>query len=133
MSDYLLATPHGFYFLLKIPPDLRQQLGKRELKKAFHTSNIPPSLLQTRDNAARTQKKLLANGVDPSEIKKAHKAADISKNENSFEVVARAWHAKNVERWAESHAKIPLPEPEVLTNIFSALGQLFAIMTKKDL
>ena len=39
MADYLLATPHGFYFRMKVPPDLRIRLGKRELKKALNTSD----------------------------------------------------------------------------------------------
>jgi hypothetical protein len=39
MADYLLATPHGFYFRMKVPPDLRIRLGKRELKKALNTAD----------------------------------------------------------------------------------------------
>jgi hypothetical protein len=39
MADYLLATPYGFYFRMKVPPELRVRLGKRELKKALNTSD----------------------------------------------------------------------------------------------
>lgn len=39
MADYLLQTPHGWYFRMKVPPDLRGPLGKRELKKALNTSD----------------------------------------------------------------------------------------------
>lgn len=49
-------------------------------------------------------KKLLANGVDPGEIKKAQKAAHQDAGENSFEVVAREWHCKFAPTWSDSHA-----------------------------
>lgn len=73
---------------------------------------------QRRDDA----KKLLANGVDPGEIKKAQKAAVISSNEKSLEVVARAWHTGKVEGWAESHAKTTMERLE--KNIFPWLGAM---------
>jgi integrase len=55
---------------------------------------------QRRDEA----KKLLANGVDPNDVKKAQKAATTDGNENSFEVVAREWHTKFSPTWSDSHA-----------------------------
>jgi len=54
---------------------------------------------QRRDDA----RKLLANGVDPGETKKAVKAAGAEKAANSFEVIAREWYAKNAASWTESH------------------------------
>lgn len=54
---------------------------------------------QRRDDA----RKLLANGVDPGETKKAAKAAGAEKAANSFEVIAREWYAKNAASWTESH------------------------------
>jgi hypothetical protein len=54
-----------------------------------------------RTDAAR---KLLAEGVDPSETRKAMKSATTSKAENSFEVVAREWFEKFSPNWAESHS-----------------------------
>jgi integrase len=55
---------------------------------------------QQRDEA----KKLLANDVDPNEIKKAQKTAITAGDENSFEVVAREWHKKFSPTWSDSHA-----------------------------
>ncbi|RQS53462.1 phage integrase central domain-containing protein [Burkholderia sp. Bp8986] len=49
-------------------------------------------------------KKLLANGVDPGEAKKAKKAANLERAANSFEVIAREWFAKYAPAWAASHA-----------------------------
>ena len=50
-------------------------------------------------------RKLLANGVDPSEQRKAEKAARAECNANSFEVIAREWFYKHEPNWAASHSK----------------------------
>lgn len=50
------------------------------------------------------ERKRLANGVDPSEYRKAQKAAKAERAANSFEVVAREWHAKYSTSWSSSHA-----------------------------
>lgn len=54
-----------------------------------------------RRDAAR---RLLADGTDPGENRKATKSAKVERAANSFEVVAREWHAINVPTWAASHA-----------------------------
>lgn len=48
-------------------------------------------------------RKLLADGVDPSENRKAAKSARANQAANSFEVVAREWFAKYSTRWATNH------------------------------
>lgn len=52
-----------------------------------------------RDEARR----LLANGVDPGENRKATKAARQERAANSFEAVAREWFAKFSANWNENH------------------------------
>jgi hypothetical protein len=61
------------------------------------------SLKDARDwrDAAR---KLLADGIDPSENRKAQKSAQAERAANSFEVVAREWFAKYSPNWAASHS-----------------------------
>ena len=54
---------------------------------------------QRRDDA----RKLLADGVDPGENRKAVKAAKTERAGNSFEVIAREWFAKNSTTWTENH------------------------------
>ncbi|MCH8041891.1 MAG: integrase arm-type DNA-binding domain-containing protein [Nitrospinae bacterium] len=49
-------------------------------------------------------RKLLANGTDPSENRKAKKAAKVERAANSFEVVAREWFAKYSPNWSANHA-----------------------------
>lgn len=57
-------------------------------------------MARERRDAAR---RLLAEGVDPSENRKAQKAAQADRVANSFEVVAREWLAKQLPTWARSH------------------------------
>uniref|UniRef100_A0A831UGU7 DUF4102 domain-containing protein n=1 Tax=Geobacter metallireducens TaxID=28232 RepID=A0A831UGU7_GEOME len=71
---------------------------------------------QRREDARR----LLANGVDPGEARKAQKAAKQEAGESSFEVVAREWHAKFAPTWAESHAYWTLRRLEQY--VFPAIG-----------
>ena len=53
---------------------------------------------QKRDQASA----LMLNGVDPSDTKKAQKAASAQETE-TFEVIAREWHTKFSASWAASH------------------------------
>jgi integrase len=61
------------------------------------------SLARAREkrHEART---LLADGNDPSENRKAQKAARADRAANSFEVVAREWFAKFKPNWVEAHS-----------------------------
>ncbi len=53
-----------------------------------------------RRDAAR---KLLADGTDPSENRKAQKSARADRAANSFEVVAREWYSKYSATWDKDH------------------------------
>lgn len=70
---------------------------------------------QRRDQASA----LLANGIDPSETKKAQKAAGNQETE-TFEIIAREWYAKFSPSWATSHAKTTIRRLEFF--IFPWLG-----------
>ncbi|SET32675.1 Integrase [Nitrosomonas marina] len=50
-------------------------------------------------------RKLLANGIDPSENRKAMKSARKERSANSFEVIAREWYAKYSTAWAKNHSE----------------------------
>ncbi len=56
---------------------------------------------QHRDEA----RKLLADGIDPGENRKAQKAVKQDRAANSFEVVAREWIAKYAPTWTANHAE----------------------------
>jgi len=71
-------------------------------------------------------KRLLANGVDPGEVKKAQKqeerqAQEIAASE-SFEAVARDWLARKASTWSESHARHVLASLE--SDVFPHVGTI---------
>lgn len=49
-------------------------------------------------------KKLLANGHDPSAVKKTEKRLAILKSKNTFKSVALEWHEKQKDKWTPHHA-----------------------------
>lgn len=70
-------------------------------------------------------RKLLANGIDPSEHRKASKA---NSRENSFETVAREWFAKHSRNWVEDHGNRILRRLE--RDIFPWIGEKLVIEIK---
>jgi integrase len=72
---------------------------------------------ERRDEARR----LLADGVDPSENRKVQAAAKVALAENSFEVIGREWFAKMKPEWADSHADKIMARLE--RDIFPWLGK----------
>ncbi|PHM42752.1 tyrosine-type recombinase/integrase [Xenorhabdus szentirmaii] len=66
-----------------------------------------------------TARKLIANGFDPSEKRKEVKEEQ-QKEFNTFEKVARDWHATN-KKWSEGHSHRVLKSLE--DNIFVAIGK----------
>ncbi len=60
------------------------------------------SLSDARDRRDEARK-LVAHGIDPSQQRKAHKAASAGRSANSFEVITREWYAKYSTTWVENH------------------------------
>ena len=94
-----------------------ERFGGRE--KLLSTGTYPETSLaearQRRDQASA----LLAKGIDPSETKKAQKAAG-NQDTETFEIIAREWYAKFSPSWATSHAKTTIRRLELF--IFPWLG-----------
>lgn len=65
-------------------------------------------------------KRLLGEGIDPSVERKVQKATTVERTANSFEAVAREWHAKYAPSWSESNAKKALARLE--NDVFPWLG-----------
>ncbi|MDW7618955.1 MAG: integrase arm-type DNA-binding domain-containing protein [Nitrosomonadaceae bacterium] len=76
--------------------------GKEKLLSMGGYPDISLKDARARRDEAR---KLLANGVDPSENRKVQKAAKIERAVNSFEVIAREWLAKYSPGWSTSHSE----------------------------
>lgn len=76
------------------------------------------SLKEAREKHADARK-LVANGINPSTVRKAQKVSH--GGADSFEVIAREWHQKHLHKWTPSHGEQILRRLE--QNIFPWLGK----------
>ena len=93
---FLLVTPTGgkwwrFRFMFD---------GKEKLLSLGVYPDVSLKDARERRDEAR---KLVANGVNPSENRKIQKSARADLVANSFEVIAREWFAKFASTWASNH------------------------------
>lgn len=93
---YLLVTPSGGKYWRY---DYRFD-GKRKTYAIGTYPDVPLKLARERKLDAR---KLVADGIDPNEMKKAKKRARKEASANSFESVAREWLVKYSTNWTEDH------------------------------
>lgn len=105
-KPYKLGDAGGLY--LEVTPAggkwwrLKYRFGGKEKRLSLGVyPDVPLKTARERRDQAR---KLLANGVDPGEHRKAAKSARADRAANSFEVVAREWFAKHQPNWADHHA-----------------------------
>ncbi|MGN2243413.1 tyrosine-type recombinase/integrase [Frateuria sp. GZRR33] len=89
---YLLLNPNGSRWWRL---DYRFT-GKR---KTLSMGTYPDTGLKDARERRDAARKLLANGVDPGEHRKAERAAGVDRAANSFEVVAREWLALRQREW----------------------------------
>jgi len=92
---YLLINKSGRYWRL----DYRFEGKRKTLALGVYPDTTLANARDKRDEA----RKLLANGIDPGEQRKAVKASRQEKFTNSFEVIAREWFSKNSPSWSENH------------------------------
>lgn len=109
---YLLVKPAGKYFRF----DYRFQ-GKRKTLALGVYPDV--SLAQARDRLNETRR-LIADGIDPGEQRKAAKAMETCLATNNFETVARDWFEKKHDEWVESHAVTVITRLE--NNVFPLIG-----------
>ena len=73
-------------------------------EKRLSLGVYPDVGLKDARNRRDDARKLVANGIDPSENRKVQKSARADRAANSFETVAREWFTKYARLWAASHA-----------------------------
>lgn len=119
----LLVHPNGSKYWR-----LRYRFGGKE--KMLALGKYPEVSLADARARRDEARKLLANGVDPSENKKVVKVEQ-EQEAITFEVVARDWHASN-QKWSASHSARVLKSLE--DNLFTAIGnQNIAELKTRDL
>ncbi|MDR0453316.1 MAG: integrase arm-type DNA-binding domain-containing protein [Deferribacteraceae bacterium] len=110
---HILVTKSGYkYFRLSY-----RFAGKQ---KTLALGVYPETTLKTAREKRDEARKLLSEGIDPSEVRKAKKYNIYNDAINNFEAIAREWHDTNKSRWVEDHAKAKLSRLE--KHIFPYLG-----------
>jgi integrase len=109
---YLLVNPNGSkYFRLKY------RFGGKE--KVLALGVYPDTSLKQAREKRDEARKQLAEGIDPSENRKAVKSSKAESAANSFEVIAREWGGKKVDTWADKNNR---SKRMLERNIFPWLG-----------
>ena len=80
---------------------LKYRFGGKE--KRLSLGIYPDVALKDARGRRDDARKLIADGIDPSEYRKATKAAQTDRNSNSFELITREWFAKYSPTWAPNH------------------------------
>lgn len=103
-KPYKLADERGMYMLVK--PDgakwWRFDYRRPDTRKrnTLSLGTYPDVSLRKARDRRDEARKLLADGIDPGDKRKATRTADA----DTFEAVAREWFARHAPKWAPSHA-----------------------------
>ncbi len=123
-KDYKLSDTKGLFLLVKRNGSkywrLKYRFGGKE--KLLALGVFPEvSLKEAREKQADARK-LLANGSDPGEAKRAKKSAQHQSSDNSFEVIALEWF--NIKMSDKSKSHQDRTKRALEKDFFPALGRL---------
>jgi integrase len=106
-KPYKLGDAGGLY--VEVRPDggkywrLKYRIGGKEKRLSL---GVYPEVTLAKARERRDEaRKLLLDGIDPSEQRKAAKAAEVERGTNSFETIAREWFERLKPSWDEAHAE----------------------------
>ncbi|MGB4928119.1 MAG: integrase arm-type DNA-binding domain-containing protein [Giesbergeria sp.] len=124
-KEYLLADGEGLY--LRVRPTgkawvYRYKEAGKEAKLSL--GRYPAMSLAVARKKARTEAERRAGGVDPREARREEEERDRVARLNTFELMARAWHAqaKKDRQWSTSYAEKVMRHLEL--HIFPWIGAL---------
>lgn len=121
-KEYKLLDGFGLYLFVTPTNGKLWRFDYRygDKRKVISFGAYPAVSLADARQRREDAKKLLANGVDPGEVKRALKAATVAETENSFEIVAREWHRKFSGQWSPGHAETIMDR--LIRDVFPWLG-----------
>jgi hypothetical protein len=94
---YLLVNQAGKYFRL----DYRFADKRKTLALGVYPETSLKEAREKRDQA----RKMIANGINPSEVRKLNRQNLIDDTENNFESIASEWYVKYKSKWTPQHAE----------------------------
>lgn len=112
---YLLVNPDGAKYW-------RMDYRFSGIRKTLAFGKYPHVSLADARDKRMTARKLLDAEIDPSQDKKDRARDNDEKNANTFEKLAREWHANRLPSWHPTTAKDTLRRLEL--DIFPALGAM---------
>ncbi len=122
-SDYKLSDGNGLYLLITATGGklwrLKYRFNGKEKLLAF--GSYPEVTLAEARNRRDQARQFVANGTDPGEMKKRLQAEKAKQAANTFEAVAREWHAKNYSTWVPAHGDQVLRRLEL--DVFPMIGR----------
>lgn len=121
-KQYKLADFNGLYVLVTRNGKKYFRFNYRTHKgksKTLALGVFPEVTIEEARERLKEAKKLLTDGIDPSEYKKQKKLTQFH-TENTFEAIAREWFAKKVSVWVPSHARTVISRLE--NDVFPVLG-----------
>lgn len=107
-KPYKVSDGHGMYLEVRPNGGKWWRLKYRHLgkEKRISLGTYPDVSLKDARERRENARKLISDGVDPSAANKAQKLKSFLQNSNTFETVAREWHAGQARgKWAEARAK----------------------------
>jgi integrase len=121
-KPYKLADGGGLHLLVKTNGGrywrLKYRFAGKEKLLAF---GVYPDVTLADARDARDQaRKLLHADIDPGQAKKVHKRLAVERQANTFEKLAREWHATKLSSWRQSTARDILRRLEI--DIFPEIG-----------
>jgi hypothetical protein len=124
IKDYTLFDGGGLYLLVK-PSGVktwRFKFVRPNGKQGLATFGNYPALGLKAARARRGESlELLALGKDPIAYARQAKVEEAYASANTFEALAREWHANMAGKWSEGHAtRVPA---EIEADLFPALGK----------
>ena len=123
-KDYNIYDGGGLFLLVTTTGGklwrFKYRFNGKERRVAF--GSYPEISLADARKRREEARRLVANDIDPGEVKKAQKQAGEDRAANSFEVIAREWYSRFQNQWTPGHAVKLLSRME--REIFPYIGAM---------
>src|SRR3990167_7832855 len=122
-KPYKMADERGLYLLINPNGSKLWKIKYRfaGIEKKLSLGAFPTVTLSDARDAREEARKQLTNNIDPGVLKNSIKRSKKLAAENSFEAIAREWHAKFTPKWSKEHGERILIRLE--QNIFPWIGK----------